>query len=94
MRQSRLVFTRLKGAALDCRNGTRSLHRHLARLGLPAQRFHDLRHAFATPAFEWGADLLEVSGHAKLSTSADTYAHFTDAMHQRLADRMDAMLGG
>jgi integrase len=69
--------------------------RHIARLGLPAQRFHDLRHAFATLAIESGADLHEVArwlGHATIRTTADVYGHFTDAMAQQLAGRMDKVL--
>ena len=92
---SGLVFTTAKGTPLDARNVTRYLQRHLARLGLPTQRFHDLRHAFATLALESGADLHDVArglGHTTIRTTADTYAHFTDAMAQRLADRMDTVL--
>jgi integrase len=38
------VFATERGTPLDSRNVTRYLQRHLARLGLPRQRFHDLRH--------------------------------------------------
>jgi integrase len=54
-------FATDKGTALDTRNVTRYLQRHLARLGLPHQRFHDLRHAFATLMIESGEDLGAVS---------------------------------
>jgi integrase len=93
---SGLVFVTEKGTALDSRNVTRYLQRHLARLGLPRQRFHDLRHAFATLALESGADLHEVArglGHTTIRTTADTYGHFTEAMAQQLANRMDEVLG-
>lgn len=93
---SGLVFVTEKGTALDSRNVTRYLQRHLARLGLPRQRFHDLRHAFATLALESGADLHEVArglGHTTIRTTADTYGHFTEAMAQQLANRMDDVLG-
>jgi integrase len=93
---SGLVFTTAKGTALDARNVTRYLQRILNRLGLPRQRFHDLRHAFATLALESGADLHEIArglGHTTIRTTADTYGHFTEAMAQRLADRMDEVLG-
>jgi integrase len=75
---------------------TRELQAVLAAAGLPRQRFHDLRHAFATLQLEAGADVLEVSpapGHASISTTANTYGHFTKAMAERSADRMAAILG-
>jgi integrase len=94
---SGLVFATDKGTPLDTRNVTRYLQRHLARLGLPHQRFHDLRHAFATLMIEAGEDLGAVSrilGHADFATTADIYAHLTPAMLDRAADRMDAILNG
>jgi integrase len=91
-----LIFTTEKGTPLDTRNVTRYLQRHLVRLGLPHQRFHDLRHAFATLMVESGEDLGTVSrilGHADFATTADVYAHLTPAMLDRAAERMDAILG-
>jgi integrase len=93
---SGLVFTTGRGTPLDSRNVTRYLQRHLERLGLPRQRFHDLRHAFATLLIESGEDLGVVSrilSHADLSTTADVYAHLTPAMLERAAARMDELLG-
>lgn len=92
---SGLIFTTSSGAALDSANVTRYLQRHLARLGLPRQRFHDLRHAFATLMIEGGEDLAVVSrilGHSTIATTADVYAHLTPAMLDRAAERMDAIL--
>jgi integrase len=92
-----LIFTTLAGAPLDSANVTRSLQRTLRRLGLPRQRFHDLRHAFATLALEAGEDLHAVSralGHTTIATTADVYAHVTPAMQERLAQRMDVILSG
>ena len=68
----------------------------LERAGLPAQRFPDLRHAYATLMLEHGGELGVVSrtlGHADLGTTADIYAHLTPAMLERSAARMDAILG-
>ena len=93
---SGLVFTSQAGAPLQSVNVTRDLQLHLRRLGLPHQRFHDLRHAFATLALEAGEDLGVVSrilGHSTLATTADIYAHLTPAMLDRAAERMDAILG-
>lgn len=75
---------------------SRDRHTALAAAGLPRQRLHDLRHAFATLQLEAGADVFEVSralGHASIATTANTYGHFTRAMAGRSVDRMTAILG-
>jgi integrase len=90
------VFTSRKATPLDARNVTRAFQAALSRAGLPHQRFHDLRHAYATLMLEDGEELATVSrslGHADLSTTADVYGHVTPAMLQRSADRMDGILG-
>ena len=92
-----LVFATRNGRPLDPRNVTRELQRVLADAGLPRQRFHDLRHAFATLQLEAGADLFEVSralGHASITTTANVYAHWTSSMAERSAERMSEILGG
>lgn len=89
------LFTTSMGTPLDSRNVTRELHAALRHAGLPRQRFHDLRHAYATLMLEDGEDLALVSrslGHSKLATTADTYFHVTPAMQQRAAARMDRIL--
>lgn len=90
------VFTTSTGGPLDSRNVTQSLQHALARAGLPQQRFHDLRHAYATLMLEAGEELAVVSrslGHSNLSTTADVYAHLTRTMQDRSAARMDGILG-
>lgn len=90
------VFASGIGTPLDARNVTRALAAALERAGLPHQRFHDLRHAYATLLLEHGEELAVVSrtlGHADLSTTPDVYAHLTPAMLERTAARMDAILG-
>lgn len=90
------VFTNTRGGPLDSRNVTTDFQEILAKAGLPRQRWHDLRHCFATLQLESGAELFEVSralGHSAIGTTANVYAHFTDAMAQRTADRMALVLG-
>lgn len=92
-----LVFCTRNGTPLASVNVTRAFQGHLRRLGLPHQRFHDLRHAFATLQLEDGADLADVSralGHSTIATTADVYAHVTPAMRDRVAERMDGILTG
>ncbi len=90
------VFTNATGGPLNPWHVTRSLHVVLAGAGIRQQRFHDLRHAFATLQLEAGAELFEVSralGHTDIGTTANVYAHFTEAMADRMADRMAGILG-
>lgn len=89
------MFASSIGTPMSSRNVTQALQAALARAGLPRQRFHDLRHAYATLMLEAGEELAIVSrslGHADLSTTADVYAHLTPAMLERSAARMDGIL--
>jgi integrase len=91
-----LVLTTRTGSALDSRTVIKALQAALRRAGLPHQRFHDLRHAYATLMLEDGGELAVVSrtlGHADLSTTADVYAHRTTRMLERSAARTDSILG-
>lgn len=89
------VFATRQGRPLMARNVLRSLHAHLERGRLPRQRFHDLRHAYATLLLEDGEELGVISrtlGHSQIATTADVYAHLTPAMLERTAVRMDGVL--
>ena len=58
------------------------------------QRFHDLRHAYATLLIEQGEELgvfSKILGHSDIGTTADVYAHLTESMTQRAADRIDVV---
>ena len=90
-----LVFATAAGDPLHSVNVTRSLQRTLKRLGLPQQRFHDLRHTFATLAIEAGEHIAVVSraGPRECVDHSRHHMHVTPAMRDRLAQRMDAVLG-
>jgi len=77
-------------------NVTDAFQAALERIGLPRQRVHDTRHLTATLLLESGEELGVVSkilGHSNIETTADVYAHLTPAMSQRVADRLDSVLG-
>ena len=66
----------------------RRLKKILSESGLPAIRFHDLRHTFATHALAGGVDAKTLSGilgHTKASFTLDTYAHVTGDMQRHAA---------
>lgn len=90
------VFTTSIGTPWGSGNVLRAFQSDLKQAGLPHQRFHDLRHAYATMRIEDGDDLTVVSrslGHGNISTTADVYAHITKAMQDRSASRQDSILG-
>ena len=69
----------------------------LKRAGCPAARFHDLRHTFATSALEHGMDVKTLStviGHVSSTTTLNVYAHITDEMRQKAADKIDRAITG
>lgn len=89
------VFASTVGGPIDAGRVTRALHEVLTKAGIRQQRFHDLRHAYATLQLEAGADLFHVSrtlGHANIGTTSDVYGHFTKAMSEEMADRMTGIL--
>jgi integrase len=90
-----LMFTTHEGRPLMARNVLRSFQTDFSRAGLPRQRFHDLRHAYATLMLADGEEIAIISktlGHSNISTTADVYAHLTPAMLERSANRMDGIL--
>ncbi len=56
------VFPSPNGGPISPDSVRHMLHRVLKRAGLPAIRFHDLRHTFATLALQNGVDIKTVSG--------------------------------
>jgi integrase len=64
----------------------------LKEAGLPALRFHDLRHTAASLMLHKGVSVLVVSkrlGHAKASITLDIYGHLVPSMQEQAAEVMD-----
>ncbi len=86
-----LVFTSPVGKPLDGVNVTHMLKRVLRAAKLPAQRFHDLRHATASFLLVQGVQVkvvAEVLGHADTRTTANLYQHVLQSVKRDAADRL------
>ena len=96
-RDSGLVFTTTVGTPLDGRNVNRLFKVILRDAGLPAIRYHDLRHTAATLLLAQGVDprtIMETLGHSQISLTLNTYAHVVPALQREAAAKMDAILTG
>jgi integrase len=66
-----------------------------ARAGVRRQRFHDMRHAFATLLLDAGEEIAVISkmlGHADYSTTVDVYSHLSRERSRVAAARIDSLL--
>ena len=87
-----VVATRA-GNSVDPRNLLRRHQRACAELGLPAYRWHDLRHYAATEMLRAGVPIATVSralGHSNIATTVDTYGHM--AADQTVAAALNLQL--
>lgn len=67
----------------------------IARAGVPAIRFHDLRHTSATLLLAEGVHgkiVQERLGHANIAMTLDLYSHVTADMQRQAADVLEAAL--
>ena len=86
-----LVFTNEIGGHLIHQSVHRAFKKIVTPLGLPAARFHDLRHTYAAAALQAGDDVKTVQdnlGHHTAAFTLDVYGHVTDKMKQDSANRM------
>lgn len=77
--------------------GQREFRRLIAAAGVPAIRFHDLRHTAATLMLQNKVPVKVVSerlGHKDTGITQDIYAHVLPAMQQEAADTMGEVLHG
>ncbi len=91
-----LVFCDTLGGPLRKSNLVRrSFLPLLKRAGLPAIRFHDLRHTAATLLLAQGVHpkiVQERLGHSQISLTLDTYSHILPGMGREAASKLDALL--
>ena len=77
------------------RNLARQFQQLLRRAGLPARRFHDLRHTAASLMFARGLEatvVQRVLGHSSIAITNDTYLHLMPRVKRRTAEIMDDVL--
>lgn len=90
-----LVFPNHTGRPLERQNVVkRSFRPLLARAGLPAIRFHDLRHSAATLLLSLGEHpkvVQERLGHSTIGVTMDTYSHVLPDMQRKAASKLDAL---
>lgn len=90
-----LVFTTESGAPLSGKEVRRAFKVALQDAELPAQRFHDLRHAAASFMLAQGVPLKvaqEVLGHSTIAITADTYSHLAPAATRDATERVGELL--
>jgi integrase len=91
-----LVVVTHVGTPATHRGVERAFAAAVVRVGLPAIRFHDLRHTHATLLRQAGADWRVIAdrlGHAQVQTTAAYYLHADLHEQQRVADQLAATLG-
>jgi integrase len=69
----------------------------LAKAGLPAIRFHDLRHSSATMLLSMGVHpkiVQELLGHSQISMTLDTYSHVLPTMQKEAMSKLNELLQG
>lgn len=94
---SEYVFSSPSGGPISPDSVLKMLHRVLKRAGLERERFHDLRHTFATLALQNGVDVKTLSGllgHYSAGFTLDTYGHITNAMKKDAANKVGGFLAG
>lgn len=80
-----LVFVTPAGHPVNGSWLTRHFQAMLKRSGIPAMRFHDLRHGFASLLAALGVSprvAQDLARHARVTTTLEVYTHTTTAMHR------------
>ena len=86
-----LVFPSRLGTAAEPRNVLREFHALVARAGLPAARFHTLRHSCGALLVAQGVHLqviAQILGHSDIRVTSAVYAHVGEQLQRDAAERM------
>lgn len=91
------VFTREDGSPLHPQTLAWYFEKAVKRSGVPAIRFHDLRHTHATLALKAGVHpkvVQERLGHSSISITLDLYSHVVPGMQAEAAAKVAAVVFG
>ena len=89
------VFCTLAGTHLRPNHVVDEFKKLLKKAGLPAIRFHDLRHSAATLLLSLGVHakvVQEMLGHTQISMTMDIYSHVLPGMQQDAVSRLNELL--
>ena len=90
-----LIFTNETGGPIPQRSLERRFRAIADAAGLENMRLHDCRHTYAVNAIRAGDDIKAIQGnlgHATAAFTLDRYGHFTEAMQQASAARMESFI--
>jgi integrase len=88
-----LVFPNSRGGYLHPNHLGEAFRALLEQAGLPAIRFHDLRHSAATILLSMGVNIKviqEMLGHSDISITLRVYGHLLPSMQQEAVDKWDS----
>ena len=95
--ESGLVFTGPSGGPLSDRVVRDRFYRILEIAGLRRQRFHDLRHSYASLMISQGVssrEVMEALGHSTIVMTLNRYAHIFQEAQRDTARKMGEILSG
>lgn len=90
-----LVWATATGTPLSHRNLARRFKRDRIRAGVPAIRFHDVRHSHASALEAAGIDVRQLAdrlGHAQIAFTLQTYTHARSERQRTAVDGLAATL--
>jgi integrase len=89
------VFRNRAGGPIDPDNLDRVFSRHLTLAGLPAVRFHDLRHTHASLLIAACVNVKAIQirmGHTSITTTMNTYGHLLPSAFEGVPEKLDALI--